>query len=82
MFEISKTKLPIPTAKYGRAGIYPFRTMEVGEHFDAPDDMGKDLVGASKRRVSISAAARNPANKGKKFATRKEGNIIRCWREA
>ena len=82
MFEISKTRLPIPPSKTGRQAIYPFCTMEVGEHFDAPDDMGKSNVGASKRQSSISATSRKPAFKDKKFATRKVDGIIRCWREA
>ena len=82
MFEISKTRLPIPSARAGGITTYPLRTMEVGEHFDAPNDMGKTKVGSSKRALAISSAGRNVANKGKKFATRQVGDIIRCWREA
>ena len=82
MFEISKTRLPIPSAKAGGMTLYPLRMMEIGEHFDAPNDMGETKVGSSKRASAISSAARHVANRGKKFVTRKEGDIIRCWREA
>ena len=85
MFEISETRIPIPAAGAGRNSIYQFGKMEVGAHFDAPDDMGKNPSGGSKRQAAIAAASRTKKLKlaGKKFVTRKEaGGIIRCWRLA
>ena len=83
MFEISKTQVPIPAARRNSRLLYPFDIMEIGKHFDAPDDMGASAKGTSRRQQSILGATRSKRLAGKKFVTRKEdGGIIRCWRTA
>lgn len=69
--------------------VYPFEEMDVGDYFDAPDDMGhvgKDFA-KSARRHSILSSARNYAlrhDRWARFTTAllyEEGrSIVRCWR--
>ena len=89
MFEVSKEKLPIPGIRSGLS-IYPFGQMKVGDHFDAPRDMGAKKGGTDVRQTSISASARSWTkrhNPDAKFTTRLTENdkgeqIVRCWRVA
>ena len=69
--------------------IYPFEQMNVGDYFDAPDDMGSvgDNFSKSARRHSILGSARNYTkahNRHARFTTAliyEDGqNIVRCWR--
>ena len=86
MFDVFTPSEQVPqTAVRGRAPTYPFATMKVGEAFDAPDDMGLDVRKASKRQRTIGCAACGFAkrqNFAVKFATRKIGDVIRCYRIA
>ena len=87
MIAINKTTHPVPS-RIGRGPepLYPFAQMEVGDSFDAPDDMGAYKNGSSKRQNAISSSARGYAKKHAseaKFTTRKiDENTIRCWRVA
>ena len=86
MFEIIKNaELPPKARGSGRPIIYPFPQMEVGDGFDAPDDMGGKVNGASRRRDLLGSAARFWAkhhNPSAKFATRvmSETGMVRCVR--
>lgn len=72
--------------------VYPFEAMDVGDCFDAPDDMGEVAGHLSKsaRRHSILSSARNYKTRADRpeFAVttsllREDGrNIVRCWRTA
>ena len=74
----------------GRAPMYPFAGMEVGDYFECPDDMGKGHNNQSKRQNTISSAVRTWAkryNRAAKFATRlvtkPDGTrVVGCWRTA
>lgn len=87
MFTINQEKIPAPTSGRGRAGIYPFADMQVGDSFDAPRDMGFNAKsGQDKRGRSVAASAyrwakkHNPAAKFTISVV--DENIVRCWRVA
>lgn len=71
---------------------YPFESMEIGDCFDAPDNMGtvEGYLSKSSRRHSILASARNykarVAHPTFKVTTalivEGEQTIVRCWRVA
>ena len=81
MFEISKERVDIPT-KGGP--LYPFADMKVGEHFDAPRDMGTGKNGSDRRQNSIGTSARGykkRSGSSAKFTIRViDENTVRCWR--
>lgn len=85
MFEI-KSGLPIPERRNGKHSIYNFSGMKVGDYFEAPDDMGRDKGGASKRQKSIACSARgfSVRHTGEKWkfitAVDREAGLVRCWR--
>ena len=87
MIAINKTKHPAPSMTgRGLEPLYPFAQMEVGDSFDAPNDMGASKGGSSKRQSTIISSsyqyAKNHASEAK-FTTRKiDENTIRCWRVA
>ena len=74
----------------GRAPMYPFAGMEVGDYFEAPDDMGKHAKGYSNRQNTVNACSRTWAkrnNPAARFATRvitkPDGTrVVGCWRTA
>ena len=85
MFEIKKG-IPISRRTGGHGEqVYPFPQMEVGDCFDAPDDMGKNGL-RSRRMNSIASSGYNYAkrfNPTAKFSVRTiDGSIVRCWRVA
>jgi hypothetical protein len=78
-YEIKKG-ISKPEAR-GRGTQYPFSAMEVGDCFEAPNDMG-----STKRRNTISSCAWSYARKdgtGKSFSTRvsKDKTMVVCWRD-
>jgi len=90
MFQIEKN-IPAPLgrgqarrAQAGRNGIYPFESMEVGDSFVAPRDMGMHKYGGCARQNSILASARGWA---KRHAPETRFSVyiidkstVRCWR--
>lgn len=85
MFEIKKG-VPMPK-KASSGAVYNFAGMNVGDCFDAPDDMGKTKNGCSIRQNVMISCSRVWAKKcapERKFTTRtiKEEGVIRCWRIA
>ena len=64
--------VPLPEGA-GRGGPpkYPFRKMEIGDSFEAPNS-------ASLVRSAHAFGSRN----GRKFATRRHGDQVRVWRVA
>lgn len=69
-YEIKKG-IPIPTS---RPAKYPFAELEIGDCFDCPIDRPRT-------RINVSMAAKGFAKRhGVKFATRKIGDVVRCWR--
>lgn len=84
MFEV-KSGVPVPPNSRGLKKIYPFDEMEVGDHFEAPDDMGRGKIGSSIRQSRVANSARMWAKKhnpAAKFTTRKIDGVVRCWRIA
>ena len=79
MFEVNHGE-PVPKRRYA---LYPFAQMEIGDHFDAPRDMGK-CGRADARQNSLSCSAVYYARgTGKKFTVRLvDDNVVRCWRIA
>lgn len=91
-----KVKSGVPIAR--KRELYPFEMMNVGDHFDAPDDMGdvegKPLLSGRKpkksaRRHSILCSAntyKQRYNKGfavQTTVTEEDGQkIVRCWRKS
>ena len=91
-----KVKSGVPIAR--KRELYPFELMNIGDHFDAPDDMGevegKPLVSGRKpkksaRRHSILASARaykdryKPEFSVQTMCTVEDGHkIVRCWRKS
>lgn len=81
MFEV-KSGEPIPV-RGGNSGAtikYPLAAMAIGDHFDAPNDMG-----GCRRQITILSCAKSWAKRNNptaKFATRTIGDIVRCWRVA
>lgn len=69
-YEVTKQH-PAPTTFH--AARYPFRSMEVGESFDAPLEM-HGLV----KNAAVVWGRRNE----RKFSTRKVDGLTRCWRIA
>lgn len=70
---------------------YPFEQMEIGDCFDAPDNMGQveGYLTKSARRHSILASARKYAKKSNpsfkvttSLVTENGQNIVRVWRVA
>ena len=84
MFEIIKNAPP-PRAK-GTSEIYPFASMEVGDAFDAPRDMGKTKNGGDKRQNIIGSCAgtyKKQHNPTAKFTVRiLDADTVRCRRFA
>jgi hypothetical protein len=80
MFEIIKDAPKIISDQRGRR-IYPFPDMQVGDSFDAPDDIGENRAGVSKRQNSICACIRSQRGE-KRFVTQKMDGFIRCQRTA
>jgi len=66
-------KMPSPDMTHGgRRSIYPWRDMEIGDSFLFPETMSST--------VASSYAATAGKNMNRKFATRKIGRRVRCWR--
>ena len=86
MFKISDEIVPMPPQRSYRETIYPFADMAVGQHFDAPRDMGKAKGVSDKRQKAINSSASGWAkrhNPTAKFTTRLwDENTVRCWRIA
>lgn len=89
MFEISKEMVPVAPLSRSRSGrlkVYPFADMAVGQHFDAPRDMGRAAGGNDKRQSAVSSCARSYVRKhnpGAWFVTRTiDAGTVRCWRIA
>ena len=85
-YEIIKNA-EIPSKGHGgRLSIYPFASLDVGDGFDAPRDMGKYANGKDKRRNSMAASATSYVkrrNTSAKFTVRiLDENTIRCVRIA
>jgi len=84
MFKISEEMIPPPLHGRGRKSVYPFDAMRIGQHFDAPRDMGRHNGDA--RRRAICMAARSYAkrhNPTAKFTTQIiDEHTVRCWRIA
>ena len=84
MFEIIKNAPPPPVK--ASSEIYPFVSMEVGDAFDAPRDMGKTRTGGDRRQNSINAATqtyRKAHNSAAKFTVRiLDADTVRCRRFA
>ena len=84
MFEIIKNAPPPPVK--ASSEIYPLASMEVGDAFDAPRDMGKTGNGGDRRQNSISAATqtyRKAHNSVAKFTVRiLDADTVRCRRFA
>ncbi len=82
MFEV-KSGIEAPTSG-SRDKIYPFDTMKVGDHFEAPRDMGRTRRGQDARQGSIGVCSRAYAKKHNpeaKFTVRViDENTVRCWR--
>ena len=79
---INNAELPAVT----RAYPYPFINMQIGDGFDAPDDLGKTAQGYSRRLVSIKngiAKARKEGGAHLKFIVgphREDSRLLRCVR--
>lgn len=69
---VVQSGIPLPPPRRGHRS-YPFPTMAVGESFvcDAAD----------KNRIA-SAASQYGKRHGVRFAVRKDGDSLRCWRVA
>ena len=85
-YEIIKNA-EIPTKRRaGRLSIYPFASLDVGDGFDAPRDMGKYPNGKDRRRNSMAVSAISYVkrhNTSAKFTVRiLDENTIRCVRIA
>jgi hypothetical protein len=65
--------VPIPHKGGGRITKYPFRTMKRGDSFTVPVTEGTRL------RAALYAWAK-VNNKHNMFTTRKQGDVVRCWR--
>jgi hypothetical protein len=83
MYEIIKN-CPLPSKCEARTMGYPFAGMDIGDGFEAPDDLE-----AGKRQSNIASCAsswRKNHNPTAKFATRKikrpDGDVILCVRTA
>lgn len=70
MIQVDK-KIPLPPP--GNS-IYPWHTMKVGESFTVVLNKGPS--------IRATASRFGASKKGPKFRTRKEGDMIRCWRVA
>lgn len=69
-YKIEKN-VPLPEARRGKAGTYPFGDMEVGDSVLIED----------RSQSSISGALTHYKYRwGKDFATRREGDGVRVWR--
>jgi hypothetical protein len=83
MFNIIKNA-ELPNVR--RATKYPFDLLQVGDGFDAPDDIGTTDKGVSRRLVSIKNGIvrhRKDGNQSTKFVTGPhptDVRLIRCVR--
>lgn len=73
-------------AKPGRKPIYPFAELEVGQHFDAPRDMGRTERGDRRQGTIIDSARGWRKYNGKpdhRFTIRLiDEHTVRCTRIA
>jgi len=83
MFDIVKNA-ELPNTR--RATPYPFENLDVGDGFDAPDDLGQSPKGTSRRLTGIKngiARHRKNGNEFVKFLTGPhptDAFLIRCVR--
>ena len=84
VFKIDKGGKPMPPERNGRAPIYPFHDMEIGDSFDAPRDMGKNEKGSDRRQHAVKCASvRHGQMYGKDFDVRCiDEYTVRCKRIA